>query len=80
MNGLFRMLARMVTVRANFFTPMASRYRSRRVVKCPDFDQAAEILVDATPGSPLKPKKKAFSIRDCSLWPKGKGCTQSCVK
>jgi hypothetical protein len=28
----------------------------------------------------LKPKKKPFSIRSCSLWPKKKGCTQGCIE
>jgi hypothetical protein len=50
------------------------------VVRCPEFDQPAEILVDATPSVSSKSRKKRFSIRNCSLWPKKKGCTQSCEK
>jgi hypothetical protein len=62
------------------FMPMGKLFRSRKVVKCPESDQPAEILVETTPSPSGKPKKKRFSIRDCSLWPKRKGCTQSCEK
>jgi hypothetical protein len=61
------------------FLPMASRFRTKKVVKCPETDQPAEILVDASPDSSGKRKKRAFSIRNCSLWPKKKGCTQGCL-
>jgi hypothetical protein len=60
--------------------PMGKLFRSKKVVKCPETGEAAEILVDTSPGARLKPKKKRFSIRNCSLWPKRKGCTQTCEK
>ena len=78
-NRLIATLGWLVIPRCYVFPPMASRYRCKRVVHCPDFDEPAEILVDRSPGSTLKPKKKPLSIRNCSLWPKGKGCTQSCA-
>ncbi len=80
MNTLFATLARLAIGRSYVFLPMGSRYRTKKVVRCPEFDQPAEILVDAAHGSPLKPKKKLLSIRNCSLWPKRRGCTQSCEK
>jgi hypothetical protein len=79
MNTLWS-IARFAPGRLYIFRPMASRFRYKKTVRCPESDQPAEILVDASPGSPLKPKKKLFSIRNCSLWPKKKGCTQDCLK
>ena len=80
MNTLWSMIEKLAPGRLYVFRPMASRYRYKKIVKCPESDQPAEILVDASPGSPSKPKKKLFSIRNCSLWPKKKGCTEGCVK
>ena len=80
MNTLFSTLAWLATGRSFVFMPMAGRFHIKKVVKCPESDQPAEILVDRAPGSASKPKKKLFSIRNCSLWPKRKGCTQTCEK
>ena len=80
MNTLFSIFARLAMGRCYVFMPMASRFHIKKVVKCPESDQPAEILVDRTPGSTSRPKKKLFSIRNCSLWPKRKGCTQTCEK
>ncbi|HXG52481.1 MAG TPA: hypothetical protein VNN77_13880 [candidate division Zixibacteria bacterium] len=80
MNTFLSTLARLALGRRDVFMPMARRYRSRKVVECPEFDQPAEILIDRAPSPSGKPKKKQFSIRSCSLWPKRKGCTQSCVE
>lgn len=59
------------------FLPMAKRHRFKKVVHCPEADQPAEILVDTTPW--YRFRKMAATIRNCSLWPKRKGCTQSCL-
>jgi hypothetical protein len=80
MNSLLSMVARLASGRCYVFMPMASHFHIKKVVKCPESDQPAEILVDRAPGSTSKPKKKLFSIRNCSLWPKRKGCTQTCEK
>jgi hypothetical protein len=80
MNALFSMLARIAIGKQYVFTPMGKLFRSKKVVICPESGQPAEILVDATPSPSAKAKKKLFSIRNCSLWPKRKGCTQSCEK
>jgi len=66
--------------RRDVFMPMGKLFRSKKIVKCPETGEAAEILVDTSPGSPLKPMKKRFSIRNCSLWLKRKGCTRTCEK
>jgi hypothetical protein len=60
------------------FRPMASRYRYRKIVKCPEIAGPAEILINASPASSSKGKRSA--VRNYSLWPKRKGCTQSCLK
>ena len=80
MNTLLSLVARLAMGRCYVFMPMASRFHIKKVVKCPESDQPAEILVERAPGSTSKPKKKLFSIRNCSLWPKRKGCTQTCEK
>ena len=80
MNNLFSTLARMATGRHYVFMPMGKLFRSKKVVRCPESGQPAEIIVDTTPSTSSKPKKKLFSIRNYSLWPKKKGCTQSCEK
>jgi hypothetical protein len=79
-NALFSTLAKLAIGRRGVFMPIGKLFRSKKVVKCPEFDEPAEILVDATPSPSAKPKKKLFAIRNCSLWPKRKGCTQSCKK
>jgi hypothetical protein len=59
------------------FLPMAKRHRDTKVVHCPETDQPAEILVDNFPW--YRFRKMGVRIRNCSLWPKRKGCTQSCL-
>ncbi len=80
MNKLLFAFAKGLMGQHYVFMPMGKLFRSRKVVKCPESDQPAEILVETTPSPSGKPKKKLFSIRDCSLWPKRKGCTQMCEK
>lgn len=80
MNALFSALARIATGNNYVFMPMGKLFRSKKVVHCPEADQPAEILVDTNPSPSSQPRKKLFSIRNCSLWPKRKGCTESCEK
>lgn len=56
-------------------------YRRRRVVRCPEADNLAEIALDA--------RRAAFSamlgrlvlrVRECTLWPGRKGCRQGCLR
>jgi len=79
MYKLISMIPKLAVGPLYVFRPMASRYRYKKIVKCPETDERAEILVDAAPSVTPKPRKKAFSIRNCSLWPRKKGCTESCV-
>jgi hypothetical protein len=59
------------------FLPMAKRHRTKRVVQCPETDQPAEIVVDNDPW--YRFRRMGATIRNCSLWPKRKGCTQTCL-
>jgi hypothetical protein len=80
MNVLFSTFGRFTIGRCYVFMPMGKIFRFKKIVKCPESDQPAEILVDTNPSPSSRPRKKLFSIRNCSLWPKRKGCTQSCEK
>lgn len=74
------MIVAMLAVGGLFvFFPMASRYRYKKIVKCPETDQPAEILVDTSHASP-RSNKKRWTIRNCSLWPRRKNCTQKCLE
>lgn len=79
MDALLTALARLALGRFYVFQPMAKRYRLKKVVRCPETDQAAEILLNAYPSTTSKGGKKP-SIRNCSLWPSRRGCTQSCLR
>jgi hypothetical protein len=57
------------------------RYRHKRVVKCPETRGLAEVDVDA----PRAAFSSAFGkpllrIKNCTLWPKRKGCEQGCLR
>ncbi len=80
MNTFLWTLARLAVAKRYVFMPMGKLFHIKKIVKCPESDEPAEILVDTTPSTSAKPKKKLFSIRHCSLWPKRKNCTQSCEK
>lgn len=56
------------------------RYHKKRVLKCPEAMTLARVEIDA--------RRAAFSsalgkpllrVRDCSLWPKRKGCRERCL-
>ena len=76
MNDLLTILETIAIGMLYVFQPGASRYRYKKVVECPETDQPAQVLIDAFPRS----KKKPVTIRNCSLWPKRKGCTQGCLR
>jgi hypothetical protein len=59
------------------FLPMAKRHRQKKVVTCPETGGPAEVLVDMSPW--YRFRKMTATLRNCSLWPKRKGCTQGCL-
>lgn len=57
------------------------RYRHKKVVKCPETEGLAEVDIDASRaaisslfGRPL------LKVKNCTLWPKRKGCSEVCLK
>lgn len=86
MNAPLITMASVVALGALFvLLPLAvhtfQRYRYKRVLKCPETGTPAEVDIDA----PRAAASSAFGkpllrVRNCSLWPKRKGCAQDCVK
>jgi hypothetical protein len=68
----------MATLMMMVFLPMTKSHRTEKVVRCPDAGQPAQILVDTGPW--YRFRKMRASIRNCSLWPKRRGCTESCLE
>ena len=57
------------------------RYRNKRVMTCPETGGLAEVDIDSRRaaltsaiGRPL------LRIKNCTLWPKRKGCDEDCLK
>ena len=57
------------------------RYRKKKVVRCPQTNGLAEVDIDAPRaafsalfGRPL------LRVKNCTLWPKRKGCGDGCLK
>lgn len=57
------------------------RYRNKKALSCPETKGPAEVNIDA--------QRAAFSsafgrpllkIKNCTLWPKRKGCEEDCIK
>ncbi len=71
MDALLTAFARLARGQFYVFQPMARQHHSRKIVKCPETDQPAKILLNAYPGT-------KSSIRNCSLRPGRRGCTRTC--
>ena len=57
------------------------RYRNKRLMTCPEIGGPADVNIDS--------RRAAFSsafgrpllkIKNCTLWPKKKGCDEDCIK
>jgi hypothetical protein len=56
------------------------RYRGKRVLSCPEEMIPAEIGIDARHAAfSSMAGKTALRVRDCSLWPKRRGCREKCL-
>lgn len=67
------------------FFPVAlhawQRYRHRRAVTCPQTNGVAEIGLDARHAAWTSIfGKTRLRIKECSLWPKRKGCPENCFE
>ncbi len=57
------------------------RYRNKEALTCPETNGPAEVNIDA----PRAAFSSAFGrpllkIKNCTLWPKKKGCDEDCIK
>ena len=57
------------------------RYRHKRVVKCPATGGLAEVDIDA-PRAAFSSlwSKTLLRAKNCTLWPKRKGCGEGCLR
>src|SRR5262245_44651139 len=57
------------------------RYRGRRTIICPDIDQIVEMEIKAARAGIMAAfGKPSLRVKGCSLWPRRKGCAESCLK
>ncbi len=57
------------------------RYRNKRVLKCPESEGLAEVDIDAPHAAVSSVFGRPFlRIKNCTLWPKRKGCDQDCIR
>ncbi|MGE5217572.1 MAG: hypothetical protein ACM3SP_11280 [Chloroflexota bacterium] len=77
--GILTMALFLVALPVGFAT--FYRYRKGRIITCPETRGLAEVQLDARRaalttvfGKPL------LAVKNCSLWPKKKGCDEACVK
>ncbi len=56
-------------------------YRRKRVLPCPETEGLAEVSVDARRAAWTSAfRRPLLRVKDCSLWPKKKGCAEMCLK
>jgi hypothetical protein len=58
-----------------------ARYRSGKALKCPETQSTtAEVLLDTRRAALAAAFGKSnIRVKNCSLWPKKKGCAEKCV-
>lgn len=63
------------------FLDFFHRYRQKRILRCPNTGDLVKVEIDASRaalsslfGKPL------FKVKNCTLWPKRKGCGEDCLK
>ena len=66
-------------------TPVAldtfSRYRTKRVLRCPETGEEAEVNIDAGRAALTSAVGRTLlRVKNCSLWPERKECEQDCLK
>ncbi len=72
MDALVAALARLARGQFYAFQPPVRRSRLKKIVRCPETEEPAEISAQSCSG-------RILSIRNCSLWPGRKGCMRTCV-
>ena len=57
------------------------RYRHKKVLQCPETKELAEVDIDAQLASFSSAfGKTLIRVRNCSIWPRRRGCEQGCIK
>ena len=57
------------------------RYRSRRMLYCPETGLAADVQIDARHAALTAiPGPPELRVEGCSLWPGRSGCEQACLR
>ncbi len=60
---------------------MFGRFRSGKVVTCPETESLADVNLNACWAALTGLfRKPALHVKSCTLWPGKKGCAQGCVK
>ncbi len=57
------------------------RYRHKRVLKCPETGELAEVDIRAGQAAFLSLLGEPhLRVKNCTLWPKKKGCGEGCLR
>jgi hypothetical protein len=57
------------------------RYRNKRVMTCPETEGLAEVDIDSRRAALTSAiGRPILRIKNCTLWPKRKGCDEECIK
>lgn len=57
------------------------RYRKKRTISCPETKGLTEVDIDAPRAAFFSAfGKPLLKVKNCTLWPKKKGCSEDCVK
>ncbi len=57
------------------------RYRNKRVMTCPETGGLAEVDIDSRRAALTSAiGRPILRIKNCTLWPKRKGCDEECIK
>jgi hypothetical protein len=70
----------LVTVVAPIAIDAFRRYRYQKVITCPEACSLAEVSLEAGQAAlGVAVGRPVLRVRNCSLWPKRKGCEEKCV-
>lgn len=63
------------------FVHTFQRYRNKKVLKCPETGELAEVDINA-PRAAISSlfSKPLLKVKNCTLWPKRKGCDEECLR
>jgi len=57
-----------------------ARYRTPRILRCPETGGTAEVRIDARHAAATAvPGPPELRVAGCSRWPERKGCAQACL-